>query len=223
MTRHTRKDALDARAFELLMEGAWQLDEYFSLEARFVILVAGRLGLRAGEIAHMDASWIDWRRRMIEIPAHHPCEKGRDGGRCGYCRQAAAEKAARDETLAPDAALEQMWTPKTDHAAREIPLDANQRAEIVVEQYFDRFDAYQNSRISINRRVERAAEAAPELDAADVYPHALRASAASLYAGRGLDIFALQSMFGWADLSTPMKYIRANGDHTARKLRQSSG
>lgn len=88
-TRHSKDDALADREFELLLEGCSQLDGYLALQARFVALVGGRLGLRVGELTHIDESWIDWRNRVIQIPHYDGCQKGRDGGLCGYCEQAA--------------------------------------------------------------------------------------------------------------------------------------
>lgn len=75
-TRHSKEDALSEREFEELLAATYRLDEYWSLQCRFVVLMAGRLGLRAGEIAHMRSSRVDFRRNMICIPAHQPCESG---------------------------------------------------------------------------------------------------------------------------------------------------
>lgn len=244
--RHSRDDALSDREFERLVAASYRLDEYWSLQCRFVLLVAGRLGLRAGEIAHMDEEWIDWRRNMICIPARDRCTNGRDGGLCGHCRSSLeqmarvrstngyadvhAELASRDE-LEPgggraagaivdaDDLDDGHWRPKTDAAAREVPFDADTRASIVVEEYFERFDEYTHSRQSINRRVERVATEARGIDPDDVYPHALRATAASHYAAHGLDVFSLKAMMGWADLSTAKNYISTSGERTAQAIR----
>jgi len=66
--RHSKADAISEREFELLVQSCRELDGYYALQARFVVFAAGRLGLRAGEIAHCRASWVDWRRNRIEIP-----------------------------------------------------------------------------------------------------------------------------------------------------------
>lgn len=60
------------------------------LEACFIILLAGRLGLRTGEIQHVREAWIDWRRGEIVIPRHDPCG-------CKNCWIAAVRKATDDE------------------------------------------------------------------------------------------------------------------------------
>lgn len=85
MTQHCRNDALAERQFEFLLEAANRLPSPQKFEARLCILLAGRLGLRGGEIAHFSEEWIDLDRRMIDIPEHDDCTKGRDGGECGYC------------------------------------------------------------------------------------------------------------------------------------------
>jgi site-specific recombinase XerD len=120
-----------------------------------------------------------------------------------------------------ETALRSRWSPKTEAGAREIPFDAAPRAEIVIEQFFDRFDAWPHTRQSINRRVDRAAEQAEGLDADDVYPHCLRATAASRFAAKGLDPFSLQNVLGWACLSTAQCYISDSGERTAKAIRQT--
>ena len=84
-TRHTHEDVLTDRQFELLLEACTALPAPHDFEARFICLIAGRLGLRAGEIAHFQTAWINWNRRTIRIPQHEPCQ-------CGYCRRQAHRK-----------------------------------------------------------------------------------------------------------------------------------
>jgi len=242
--RNSKEDALSDREFELLVEGTYRMKDYYDLEARLVVFLAGRLGLRAGEIIHLRDSWIDYRRQMITIPEHQHCEKGRDGGVCGYCRQNARQMARirtqwrldeiyEDELLTvepghrvtPDAVideeqmLDRMWSAKTPAAAREVPFDAAPRAAIVLERYFDRFDRFETSKSGINRRLNKAAELADELDPDDVRPHGLRSTAASHWAGRGLATIPLQSMFGWVKLATAERYVASSGERTARAVR----
>jgi integrase len=219
--RHTKDDALDTREFEQLLEATYGLDDYYGLQCRFVVLVAGRLGMRAGEIAHMKSDWVDWRRSLIDIPRHQPCEDGRNGGVCGYCKRKAEQMTHHGDEPDMEAALRSRWSPKTDAAAREIPLDAAPRAEIVIEQFFERFGEWPHTRQSINRRVDRAAEKAEGIHPDDVYPHALRATAASRFSANGLDVFALKSVMGWSCLSTAQCYISSSGERTARAIRDT--
>lgn len=223
VTRHCKQDALDDREFELFLEGARSLPEPRSFDARLIALLAGRLGLRAGEIAHMRESWINERKNRIEIPRYQECTKGKNGGLCGYCIQQCQQMANADTPTTYEEAKETMWSPKTRNAVRAIPFESSTRAEIMIKRYFERYDEYQASRTSINRRVTNAAKAAPELSHEDIYPHCLRATCASFLAARGLDVYALQGMMGWERLKTAEVYIQKSGEHTARKLRQVPG
>lgn len=106
MTTRSKELAVDDRQFELLLEGANRIpDEERSKQARFAILVGGRLGLRAGEITHLVSEWVDWRRRMIEIPRHHDCTKGKNNDTCGYCHQQAVQMVEYGEIDVPEARL----------------------------------------------------------------------------------------------------------------------
>jgi len=216
--RNSADDALEDREFQLLLEASYELDEYYDLETRTIVLTLGRLGLRVGELIHMDESWIDWRRRMIQIPQYDRCEKGRDGGPCGYCRQLAEQQANHNEGLTPDEALARRWQSKTDAAARSIPYDFDSRIEITLERYFEQFDEFQTSKSGVDRRLAKAVEHVDTLNIQQIYPHCLRATAASYHASRGLDAISLQSLMGWADLSTAHRYVRRSGDRTRKAL-----
>jgi len=297
MVRHSKDRALSDREFERLLQAVEQIDcNWYRLQTRFVVLVAGRLGLRAGEIAHMRSDWVDFSNGLIRIPEQDSCDKGEDGGPCGYCRslaksvvdhavptmaearlelleqgqlvdlgmgyqellaahrafdanhvskeefsdrvddavaladgdgtdaRAAYEKLnsraeryrdRRDQTV--DEALSEYWIPKTPASAREIPFKFEPRVEMVLRDFFDTIDRYPTSRTTVNRRVDDALAAA-DMDTDRCSPHGLRATAASYHAGRGLDVVALQSMMGWVQLDTAMKYIQASGENTKRAL-----
>jgi len=248
-TRHSREDAVDARTFEYLVESTYAMDDYYGLQCRFILFAAGRLGMRAGEIAHMDESWIDWRRSMIVVPRHDPCTKGRDGGICGVCKQHIEQKAdvrsrdryeqahadlrrhdelepgggrAAEATIPAEDLYESGWTSKTEAAAREIPFDSVTRAGIVVERFFDRFAGWPQSQQAINRRVDRMAEAAEGIDDDALYPHALRATAATFWADHSLNSHSLKGLMGWAQLSTSRSYIQQSGQRTAEAMRDAT-
>ena len=106
MVQHSKEFALSRHEFESFVEGCRQIeDDIQSQEALFIAFTAGRLGMRAGEILHMRKDWIDWRNRMIDIPAQDNCTKN-DGEPCGYCNRSAKEKAERSEMSLAEARLE---------------------------------------------------------------------------------------------------------------------
>lgn len=297
MVKHSKESALDEKTFEKLLRSIERIDcNWYRLQTRFVVLMSGRLGMRAGEIAHINKEWVNYREGMIHIPSQQKCTKGEDGGPCGYCRSLAksvvkhavptkheaklqlleqgnlvhlgmayqeliathkafvdnlickeefdnrindalslnqnndynnhkeyeklenrAENFIDNKDVTIDEALENYWIPKTEASARDIPFDFDPRIEIVIEEFFNKVDRYPTSRTTVNRRVDDALEIA-DMNKNECSPHGLRATAASYHAGRGLDVVALQSMFGWVQLDTAMKYIKNSGTNTQRAL-----
>ena len=297
MVNHSKENALNEKEYEKILQSIERIDcDWYRLQTRFVVLMSGRLGMRAGEIAHMDEEWVDYREGMIHIPKQDTCTKGENGGSCGYCRSLAksvvdhavptkheaqlnlleqgnlvhlgmvyqellsthksyvnnliskeefdnritdslclgqnngynnkkeyeklekrAEKFKQKKNVSLDEALERYWIPKTEASARDIPFNFDPRLEMVVEEFFDRVDRYPTSRTTVNRRVDDALEMAGK-EKNECSPHGLRATAASYHSGRGLNVVALQSMFGWVQLDTAMKYIKNSGTNTQRAL-----
>lgn len=152
-THHSHEDVLNDREFERLLEACRDLPAPRGVEALFICLLGGRLGLRAGEIAHFRTGWIDRNRKLIQIPKHEPCD-------CGYCQRQARQEAAHSDELTPEAALSTHWHPKTVASARQIPFDLSLRIELCVEGFVSRYDEFPSSRTTINRRVKEAAEQA---------------------------------------------------------------
>lgn len=218
MVRNSNQDALSEKKFEELLEATDAIPDPRGTEAYFILLIGGRLGMRAGEISHMKESWIDWDRKQIRIPQYEPCDKGQDGGICGYCREQARQAIEYNPDIALDDELNQRWKPKTSNSARAIPFDFSDRIEACLEAFFDIYDEYPHSRTSINRRMDAVAEAAG-IDKDSIYPHCLRATAATWHAYRGLPTTPLQSLFGWNQISTASKYIRLSGGATQKALK----
>lgn len=217
MPRHSHQDAVSEQAYKQLLAATEQLNEPYDAECRLILLLAGRLGLRAGEITHLRGSWIDWQRELIRIPAHDPCDHGKDGAICGYCKKQSRQRVQKNDDVELEDALRERWSPKTRHSIRTIPFGFDDRVRDVLEEFFFHRERYPRSRCSINRRVNRVAEAAG-MDPSDVYPHCLRSTAATFHAYQGLPVAALQSLFGWAELSTAQKYVRLSGGATEQAL-----
>lgn len=221
--QHSKDRALNEREFELLLEGAQRLADspyYFDADPPMTVYVLGRLGLRRGELAHLEESWIDWRQKMITIPPHEPCDRGEDGGPCGYCRQAARQRVEYADGLTLKDALQYVWVPKTESGARQIYYGHDTRAEMYLERYFghEAYSRYEASSTAISRRVKKAAENAPELSPEKVHPHGLRATAATHLAGKGLGIYQLMQFFGWRQSTTAEAYVSRNSVKTATQL-----
>jgi len=219
----SREKALTARQFEQLLLGANRIeDDTRSMEARAVLLIAGRLGLRGGELTHLNSSWVNYRQQMLHIPSHEPCEKGRDGGLCGYCKQAVSQMVDHDDTRDYHDIAESYWNPKTDAAVRDVPYGWDQRTGVALEWLIDEHGCWPHSFSTMQRRLDTALEASA-IDETATTMHGLRATAASFHAGKGVDSGPLQSMFGWSDLETARNYIAVDGAATARALGEVHG
>ncbi|QBI90041.1 tyrosine integrase/recombinase [Halobacterium phage ChaoS9] len=220
--RHAHEDALNETEFEKLLEGARRLTPPANLEATFIIHMSGKLGMRIGEISHMKRTWIDVEQGLIEVPSHEPCEKGRDGGLCGYCRRQAKRTYQNDpENRNLDELLESYWEPKTEAAERAVPYEFDDSVADVVSSFFE---YYYEVPLSVNTCRRRVKDAAEQSDLnRRIYPHALRATAASTHAYEGLNIASMKAMMGWAKLSTAEKYIRISGGRTKRALLELYG
>ena len=207
--RSGKQDVLSEDGFARLLAATDDLREPFDREAMLILVCGGRLGMRAGEICHMQKSWVNHNRGLIDIPQHSPCD-------CGYCRSCAAQshqKSGVDE----EEDFAERWKPKTSDSARSIPFTFDDQVAAVIELFFEEFDEYPHSRVSVNRRIDRVAEAAG-MDTENVYPHCLRATAATYHAYRGVPPVALQSMFGWSKLLIARHYIRRSGGATKDAL-----
>lgn len=216
MTQHSHERALSDAEFEEVLAATHELEEPFNVQCRFVLVAGGRLGMRAGEICHFRASWVDWDKRQIRIPAFDPCDKS-DGKPCGYCKKRARSAVENHDDWTFAHALDRRWNPKTPNSARAIPFDFDAKVQDVVEEFTFWYDRYPLSRASINRRVDRMVAAAG-YPVDKTAPHPLRATAATYHAYRGLPAPALQSLFGWSDLGTAMKYLRLSGGATQQAL-----
>jgi len=217
---HSKEDALSEREFEFLYEGAERMNGYRGTEARFIVMIAGRLGLRAGEIAHLTRDWLDKREKMIEIPGHLECTKGKDRGMCGYCRQQ-IKQCVEHNDLEWNEVAHHWWRPKTEAGIRGVPYDFEPRAELAIERFFNEFDGFEHSYTAVSRRVKRAAECAPEINPEDIYCHALRATAATYHVSRGLKSHPLTALMGWSNLSTAEAYIARSPENTRRAVRST--
>lgn len=207
--RHAAQDAIGPTAFDRLYSAACDIDDRDRrIENRFIVIGAGRLTHRSGELLHFCEDWIDRDRKIIKIPYHENCW-------CRYCKERAEAFAAENEITA-EKARELYWTPKTEGSARAIYYGFSERAIDTVETFADVVGELNMAQSTINRRVDRLADRAGIRS--NLYPHALRATSAFYWAEQGLEAHYLQALFGWDDLRVARAYLQATGVQLRRRI-----
>jgi len=201
LVRHSKEDSLEEDEFEKLVEACDK--SLFPRQNRFLVLVMGRLGLRAAEVAHMKRSWLVKPRKMIRIPEHEPCN-------CSSCKAQAKQRAEVNEDITAKEAMDMQWKPKTENSARSIPYDLEDRIEEIVLETMNEYSECPVGRYRINKRIDKLSEIAFG-DKSKVYPHALRATAAFNYCFLEVTAYQLMTLMGWNQLQTANDYLMASG------------
>lgn len=219
----TRERVLNTGEYERLLIGASRLGGDEGLEAWSAFVVMGRLGLRAGELTHFDASWVDVRQRILKIPAREPCTNGRNNGICGSCKQAIRQRQQNGDDREFETIAAEYWQPKTQAAVRDIPFEWSGRVQEAISMLIDLHGGWPYSQSTLQRRMTDALDAAPGIGEDITSLHGLRGTAASYHAGNGVQKEALKQMMGWRSDRTPAKYLRIDGQQTRRALAEVYG
>jgi len=217
------------------------------LIACYVILLAGRLGMRLQEIQHLRESWIDWKRGEICIPSFDPCgcsrcwvgalnvwgrkglkelqESGEWESGISWKNLTAEEReevTERAEFCTPENLQEVVyktkWSPKYDRSARVIAFGWSYRITACLVTFFDEFDCLDWRQYSINRLLKEAAENADGMDPSEISAHPLRATGETFLADASVDVKMLRDLAGWQDLQTAVYYIAKSGRINTWKL-----
>lgn len=207
--RHSREHALEAPNREKLIRACKKPEE------RLTVVCCMYGGLRANELAHMRAdtesgdprdNWVRFQQGVIVVPETMHCDKHPE------CRERTRSIAKRvdGETTLVKKAFKNTWMPKTDWGARTIPFTWNPIFKEVVTSYFTMHTEYGATRQTVYNIVRRVADRAgiPSL----VYPHALRATAATMLADKNVSDTKMRDYMGWSPQSpAPYAYLRKSG------------
>jgi len=177
-------------------------------ENRFLVIGAGRVTMRKGELINFRPGWLNRKAKIIEIPEHDACT-------CDYCIERALDYA-EDKDVSLEEALAHFWSPKTEASARAVYYGWSERTIAAVEEYADLVETWDKDQSTINRRIDKLAERAGI--ERNLYPHALRAASAFYFARLGLGPFFLPGAMGWEDPRTAVAYIRASGWQLAQRI-----
>ena len=154
-----------------------------------------------GEVIQIRESWHKEDRGLTSIPPHSNCD-------CGLCTHD-AESYAEDHDLDVDDVLENYWKVK-DGSDRDVKVPT-ERDRQIIELYFEEVPYTDVSYSTVNRRLKKTAEIAGEPEIHRMYPHMMRATAATHLAHSGFLPYGLDVQFGWRDENTKTKYVRATG------------
>lgn len=211
--RHAAYDAPNPEEFDRLYTATFDDsdDRVTQLENRFITVAGGRLTLRRAAMLHFNRDWLDTDRKLIKIPPHSPCD-------CSYCRTR-AEEYAEGRDMSVTEALEYWWNPKTESGARSIYYGWSPMTIDAVEQFADYVGELDMDASTINRRVDTLADRAG-IDR-NIYPHALRASAALFFADLGLEAHYLQALMGWKSIEVAVAYLSVSGVKLAQRIERA--
>lgn len=141
-------------------------------------------GLRATEAAHLVPEWVSTQRGHLKIPGRCTCRT---------CKES-------DESA---------WTPKTDASNRTLPIHQHEESWAAVKAYVGAIGHDPVTRQAVWQIVKRVADRANLTQR--VYPHALRATAATMFADMGLNEHQLCRILGWGDPRMARPYVQSSG------------
>ena len=114
------------------------------------------------------------------------------------------------------------WRPKSSAGARTIPaLDMSPNGWDAIRRYMTAHEGIDISRQTIYRRTVKLSHAAGMTRR--IYPHALRATAATEAAYKINNPSVLCDIFGWSDLKTAQIYIRRAGGQAQEAVKRAYG
>ena len=162
------------------------LDVCETLEERLAIKLPMFLGLRAGEAVHLNSSWLR-ADGQLGVPGQMPCG-------CIDCI------TARRST----------WTPKTKAGARIIPIAETAFKDLTI-LFRESPKGLEISRGAFYWRVKRLLTRAGikkfGASKGTAFPHALRATCATMWAEIGFNTAEICYCMGWSNLSIAQHYI----------------
>lgn len=124
MPRHAHQDAVDEATFEQLLNATEHLDDPYDAECRLILLLGGRLGLRAGEITHLREDWVDWDRELIRTPPTTPVTTATVAVSAGTAAKPPANASERTLTSTSTPRSRNAGTPRPDTASGRSRSDS---------------------------------------------------------------------------------------------------
>lgn len=124
------------------------------------------------------------------------------------------------------------WEPKTHAGIREIPIIYPELND-VIDKFFSHHEQLNISRQRVWFIVQTVAKRAglyartkvkgKEKSPSWIYPHALRATCASLWGKRGVALATMCKVFGWDDVTSANPYVTIDKKSAEKELREKAG
>ena len=185
--RSAKEDALNEAESQLLLMACRDVLD------NIVVRLPLYTGMRIGEVQHLRASWLDWDKGIIQIPARQVCQ-------CYECRK--WRKC--------------VWSPKTMAGQRSLIIVPE------IEPYLREMgDGVNRSRQGLEKRFYRLWQRSGLLKVS--YPHALRASFATHLAEEGISAPSLCYLLGWSSLTSAESYIQSSMKRAHTEMRELVG
>ena len=167
---------------------------------KFLVLMMVVLGIRIGELAHMTREWVDFTNKMIRIPSHQPCD-------CAYCRRQMGQMMKRKDISSEDA-QKKFWKPMTAASSRTIYYGFDSELVRTVNAFFKEYERFPLSPIQTCTHLRRLGMTA-KMDT--LSPMCLRKTAAMKFAYDGMNVKALQTIMGWANIQDASIFVDRSG------------
>jgi len=148
---------------------------------KVLIALTGLLGMRVSEATHLNATWI--RGDRIYIPDDMPCS-------CSSCARSRAHPYR--------------WRPKNKAGARELPVIPQLRKPL------GRLLQQSPKGLGISRAMahKRVLAISKRSGVAPLFPHVLRATAATNFSRAGMSAQQLCYTMGWSEIEIGSHYIQ---------------
>ncbi|HUU63046.1 MAG TPA: site-specific integrase [Dehalococcoidia bacterium] len=163
-----------------------------SLRDKFIIYSLIFAGLRVSELKHLQRAWFNAEEETITIPNRQTCE-------CKECKKKRNCK----------------WQPKTKKGARTILI--HPKLLPVMHEFLAGHEEIGLTRTRIWQIVQKLGR---DAGIPHVYPHALRSTAATIMAYKGVSGPTLQYDFGWARLSSAEEYVKSDMKRALNETRE---
>lgn len=164
-------------------------------------------GMRVSELIHMKKDWLYIRKGFIHIPESQECP-------CYECKKEL--KYRKSGNIRKPSGV---WMPKTEDGSRIIKILPE--LDELLNKYFEEHDSIMEiapNRVSVWRLLKELGKRAEIKH--NLFPHAIRATFATILAEENIDIYTLKDIMGWKDINVAASYVKFSGIKVAKEFKR---